>query len=112
MDRIAIAVIILLSLLVFGCDDSRKLPEIYMPILPIECKQVLDFNVEPLPSGKSTATKLSINMAKEGGIRQQEHEVAKVCAQYAIQAEATMKDAEFKDKDGSTTVLGKIVNNK
>lgn len=110
MSRVIIITCMLIGLA--GCGDTRQLPLTYMPKIPKECSEVMDFKVEPLPSGKSTATKLSVDMMKEGGVRKQEHEIAKVCAQYAIQAEATMKDANIESSDSKTgdSWLGKLVN--
>lgn len=77
-----------------GCVSERQLPAAMMPTPPKECQQVLDFKVEPLAPGKSTATALSVAMAKEGAARQQEHATSKVCAEYALRASGVMKDKE------------------
>lgn len=77
-----------------GCSPSRMLPIAYMPTPPKECEQVLGFKVDPLPPGKSNAAKLSVDMAKEGAARQQEHTVSKVCAEYALRTAGVMKDKE------------------
>lgn len=77
-----------------GCANERMMPIVYMPTPPKECEQVMGFKVEPLPAGKSNAAKLSVDMAKEGAARQQEHTISKVCAEYALRTAGVMKDKE------------------
>jgi hypothetical protein len=98
----------LLSPIFGGCAMDRMMPMAMMPTPPKECQQVMSFEVKPLPEGKSTATALSVAMAKEGAARQQEHAVSKVCAEYALRTAGVMKDKEApaeakKGVDGATS---------
>lgn len=87
-----------------GCANDRMLPWAYMPTPPKECDQVLDFKVDPLPPGKSNAAKLSVDLAKEGAMRQQEHATSRVCAEYALRTAGVMKDKDRKPVAGEPVV--------
>jgi hypothetical protein len=76
-----------------GCVSPRLLTENHLPVLPVECKKVMDFYVEPLPNeGQSNSAGLAVDMAKEGTIRQKEHETSKVCASYAINVDKQLRE--------------------
>lgn len=92
------------ALCLIGCGDSRMLPAIYMPTVPKECEQVLAFKVQPLPSGKSNAAKLSVDLAREGAIRSTEHEISRVCAEYALRTAGVMKDKDKSPAPGEPVV--------
>jgi hypothetical protein len=77
-----------------GCADSRLLTENHLPVLPVECKKVMDFHVQPLPAGESNSAALAVDMAKEGTMRQKEHETSKVCANYAINVDKQLREGE------------------
>jgi hypothetical protein len=83
-----------LGALLAGCAAERLLPQAMMPDAPKECDQVMRFQVDPLPKGASTATVQSTQLAKEGSTRQVEHEISRVCAEYALRAAGKMKDVD------------------
>lgn len=97
----AIAVLCLAS---SACADKRIMPAMFMPDPPKECEEVMGFEVKPLPTGKSNAAKLSVDMAKEGAARQEEHVKSKVCASYALRTAGVMKDGERNVKPGEPMV--------
>lgn len=96
-----VGVVAMAAVTLGGCSNSRWMPLVYMPDPPKECAEVLDFKVEPLPPGKSNGAKLGVDMAKEGATRQQEHNISKVCAEYALRTAGVMKDKDKPD-NGST----------
>ena len=85
---------VLAALFAGGCATDRLLTVAFMPTPPKECEQVLGLTVEPLPKGKTTDAQLAVWMAKEGAARQKEHEMSKVCAEYALRTAGTMKDKD------------------
>lgn len=99
-----LATAMVLSVGLIGCANQRALPVVFMPDPPKECEQVLDFKVEPLTPGKSNAAKLSVDMAKEGAARQQEHAKSKVCAEYALRTAGVMKDKDRAPTPGEPMV--------
>lgn len=94
------------GVLVSGCATDRLMPTVFMPTPPKECEQVLGLTVEPLPKGKTTDAQLAVWMAKEGAARQKEHEMSKVCAEYALRTAGVMKD---KDKPPTESKGGETV---
>lgn len=89
-----IAATVLLGILLSGCATERAMPLTMMPTVPKECETVLDFNVPPLPPGKTDGANLAVAMAKEGASRQQEHAISRVCAEYALRTAGVMKEAD------------------
>jgi 4'-phosphopantetheinyl transferase EntD len=81
------------TLVLGGCANSYNLPSFYTPEVPKECSQVLGFEVKELPKGKSNAAAVSVELAKEGAVRQEEHSISKVCARHALRT-GGIADAE------------------
>lgn len=89
-----LSALLFVPVLLGGCATERLMPTVFMPTPPKECEQVLGLTVEPLPKGKTTDAQLAVWMAKEGAARQKEHEMSKVCAEYALRTAGVMKDKD------------------
>lgn len=86
-----------------GCSTNRALPINYIPEPPQECKDVIAgvdsktgqrmFIVDKLPEKNTTTGQINVWLAQEGATRENEHSIAKTCANYALRTAGVMADA-------------------